>query len=125
MKNLLDTHTLIWFLNGDKDLSEKARKTIEKGGNLLSIASIWEIAIKVSLGKLDLNASFKDFTDQIAANNIKVLPITIADTNTILNLPFHHKDPFDRIIIAQSLNNELMLISKDGAFASYGLRTIW
>lgn len=109
----LDTHTLIWFMNGSIDLSAIARKRIESGENFVSIASIWEIAIKISAKKLDLNTSFNEFIYQFSQNNFILLPISIADTFSMSELPFYHKDPFDRIIIAQSQNNGLAVISKD------------
>ena len=101
MRNLLDTHTLIWFLNGDAQLSDVARSAIEENGviNYISIASLWEIAIKVSLGKLDLNTTFQNVSQQIEDNGFRILPISFSDTTHLLNLPSFHKDPFDRIII--------------------------
>lgn len=125
MRNLLDTHTFIWFVNWDSDLSAKARKNIINGKNYLNIASVWEIAIKVSLNKLELYTSFRDIESQIVRNNFKILPITISDTFVLSSLPFHHKDPFDRIIIAQSINNQLVLISKDKCFCDYEVQLPW
>jgi PIN domain nuclease of toxin-antitoxin system len=127
MRNLLDTHTLIWFVNGDSQLSNIAKKAIEESDavNYVSIASLWEIAIKVSLGKLQLKTPFQNVSQQIEENGFRVLPITFSDTARLLNLPFLHKDPFDRIIICQSINNNLTLLSKDGQFSVYGIASIW
>jgi len=127
MRNLLDTHTLIWFLNGGAQLSDVARSAIEENGviNYISIASLWEIVIKVSLGKLDLKTTFQNVSQQIENNGFGILPISFSDTAHLLNLPFFHKDPFDRIIICQSINNNLALLSKDEQFSSYGIVSIW
>src|SRR3954454_24600074 len=102
MNNLLDTHTLIWFINGDEKLTDKAKKEIESKveGNYISVASIWEIAIKISIGKLELKTSFANFISQIEANSFTILAISSEDALTISLLPFHHRDPFDRMIIA-------------------------
>ena len=127
MRNLLDTHTLIWFINGDKQLSKKAQKAIELNGaeNFVSIASLWEMAIKVSLKRLDLKASFVQVGEQILQNNFQILPISLQDIVTLSSLPFHHRDPFDRMIIAQSLTNTLVLLSKDIIFDEYEVEKIW
>ena len=127
MSYLLDTHTLIWFLNGDGNLSLKARKVIEsaEGVNFVSVASLWEIAIKISINRLELNTSFEQIGEEINNNNFKMLPITFQDTLIISSLPFHHRDPFDRLLIAQSLNNNFILISKDKFFDNYQIKTIW
>ena len=127
MNYLLNTHTLIWFLNGDKDLSSNARKAIEsfEALNFVSIASLWEIAIKVSLGRLDLKTSFEKIEEEIIKNNFKMLPITFRDTMVLSTLPFHHRDPFDRLLIAQSMNNKFIVISKDQRFDSYKIKLLW
>ena len=127
MQNLLDTHTLIWFLNGDKQLSVKARKAIEKSGtvNFVSVASLWEMAIKTSLGKLEMKSHFSKVAQLIDDNGFQILPITFADTLLLLSLPFHHKDPFDRIIITQSISNGLTIITKDEYFAQYEIKQLW
>ena len=127
MNNLIDTHALIWFLNGDNDLSDKARKAIENSEaiNFISIASLWEIAIKISLGKLELRTPFEKISEQIDNNGFQILPITFEDTLVLTSLPFHHRDPFDRIIISQSLNNNLTIISKDRYFGAYQVALTW
>ncbi len=127
MNNLLDTHTFIWFINGEEELSSKARKAIEHKGanNFVSIATLWEIAIKLSLGKLKLRTPFSAVPEQISNNGFQLLPITFEDTLKLSSLPFHHRDPFDRLIIVQSLTNGLEIISRDNQFANYGVSTIW
>ncbi len=127
MNNLIDTHALIWFLNGDNELSDKAKKAIEDEDaiNFISIASLWEIAIKISLGKLELKTPFSKISEQIDNNGFQILPITFEDTLILSTLPFHHRDPFDRIIISQSFNNKLAIISKDKYFNDYQVTLTW
>ncbi len=127
MNNLIDTHALIWFLNGDIDISQKARKIIEESEtvNYISIASLWEMSIKISLGKLELKTPFAKIAEKIDSNGFQILPITFEDTLTLSDLPFHHRDPFDRILISQSINNKLLIISKDKYFESYGVPLAW
>ena len=127
MQYLLDTHTLIWFISGSKELSQTARQAIEEDNvtNFVSIASLWEIAIKVSLNKLELKTSFSQINKQLLENGFELLPITFEDTLTVSALPFHHRDPFDRIIITQAITNGLIIISKDEHFSLYGVNVIW
>lgn len=127
MPHLLDTHALIWFINGDKELSGKARKAIESENavNFVSIASLWEMAIKISLDRLDLKTSFEQVGEQIVKNNFLILPISFEDILKISTLPFHHRDPFDRMIISQSLTNDLIIVSKDKLFGKYKVKLIW
>jgi len=127
MNYLLDTHILIWFLNGDKDLSSNARKAIEsrEAINFVSIVSLWEIAIKISLNRLDLKSPFEKIGVEISNNNFQMLPITFQDTLILSSLPFHHSDPFDRLLIAQSINNKFTVISKDQYFTSYKIKVLW
>jgi PIN domain nuclease of toxin-antitoxin system len=125
--NLLDTHTFIWFINGDKELSTKARAIVEAEDalNFVSIASLWEIAIKISLGKLELKTPFNQLIKQLEENGFEILPITFDDTLILSTLPFHHRDPFDRMIIAQGLAHKMTIISKDPSFNQYNATTIW
>ena len=128
MKYLLDTHTLLWFLRGEKKLSDKARQLIDNRHNekCLSIVSLWEIAIKVSLGKLVLNKPFERlFPEQLDFNRIEILDITADSLIKLTTLPFHHRDPFDRLIIAQALVEELPIIGADTAFDAYGISREW
>ena len=127
MNYLLDTHTLIWFLNGDKSLSIKARKAIESfdANNFVSIASLWEIAIKLSLDRLSIKVPFSKLSNELDKNNFQLLPITFNDTVILTSLPFNHRDPFDRILISQSIANDFTLISKDKEFSSYKIKLLW
>lgn len=128
MKILLDTHAFLWLNAGDPALSDRARSTIEDGGNerYLSIASIWEIAIKVSLKKLDLTVDLTELVDEGAiASGIAVLDIAVAHARGVAHLPFHHRDPFDRLLIAQAKAEGLAIVGKDEAFDAYGVRRIW
>lgn len=127
MNFLLDTHTFIWFVSGDKNLSSKARKAIEstEATNFVSIVSLWEMAIKVSLDRLELKGSFERIEDEIFTNGFQMLPITFKDTLILSSLPFHHNDPFDRLLIAQGINNKLTIISKDRHFDNYKIKLVW
>jgi len=128
MKYLLDTHTLLWFLAGDRQLSGRARQLIEDPNNeiFLSIASLWEIAIKVNLEKLTLGKPFEElFPEQLHFNSIEILPITVDSLIKLIVLPLHHRDPFDRLIIAQALVEGLPIIGRDTAFDAYGVSRQW
>ena len=93
--------------------------------NYVSIGSLWEIAIKISLKKLELKTPFDQINKQFLENGFEILPVTFADTLIVSALPFHHRDPFDRIIIAQALNNGINIITKDENFSLYGVKVIW
>jgi PIN domain nuclease of toxin-antitoxin system len=127
MKNLLDTHTFIWFLDDNKNLSPTAIAYIEdsKAENFISIVSLWEIAIKISLGKLEIKIPFENLEEYILANNFQILSISFYDLIKLSDLLFHHRDPFDRLLIAQSLSNKMNLISKDSIFKDYSIAQIW
>jgi len=127
MKLLLDTHTFLWFLGGDSELSKKARTLIENPEHekYISIASFWEIAIKNSLGKLTLDVPFAELKIEVIKNSFQILPITFEDTLQLSKLPFHHRDPFDRIIISQAIRNNLTLISRDNNFSLYNVNLLW
>ena len=127
MKVLLDTHTFLWFLGGSSELSKQARTFIENPEHekYISIASFWEIAIKNSLGKLTLDVPFAELKTEVIKNSFQILPITFQDTLQLTTLPFHHRDPFDRIIISQAIGNKLMLVSCDSNFSSYDVNLLW
>ena len=128
MKLLLDTHTFLWFVLNQPELSTTARDLIINPNNdiLLSPASYWEIAIKISIGKYQFPGPYELWmNDQLLTNTIEILPITIAHTATVIKLPFHHKDPFDRLLIAQSIAENISIISTDGIFDSYAVDRIW
>lgn len=119
MRNyLLDTHTLLWFLNGGIQLSKLAKENIESSRSKkhISIISLWEIAIKLSLNKVSMQVSLTDLKNEIINNGFKLLPIEFNHLTTLLALENHHKDPFDRSITAQAITEELTLISKDQNF---------
>ena len=127
MDLLLDTHAFIWFVNGDNQLPDKSINLIKKLDNKchISVASIWEIAIKLSIGKLDLNDKFEEIAKIMKQNHIELLPITFEHIQKLLTLDFHHRDPFDRIIISQGLVEKLTFITKDENFPKYNIKTIW
>ena len=124
---LLDTHVFLWYIQGSLTLSASAKDIIEARENkvYLSIASLWEISIKVGLGKLDLQHSFQDLRQLLQQFEIEILPITFDDTALYLTLPLHHRDPFDRILIAQAIGHDLTLISCDKQFDAYAIRRSW
>ncbi|MEA2604345.1 MAG: hypothetical protein QOF89_5337 [Acidobacteriota bacterium] len=128
MRCLLDSQAFLWFIAGDARLSEQAFETISDIENevLLSIASLWEISIKSSLGKLDLGQSFAELIQhQLVANEIAVLPIDFVHLVGLTGLPFHHRDPFDRLIIAQAMTEGIPVVSSDGAFRDYPVQVVW
>ena len=128
MRVLLDTHAFIWFVLDDPQLSPLAKATIEDPANdvLVSPASFWEIAIKVSQKKLDLFAPYDDFMHRgIVDNNFEILAIEPRHCDRLTTLPFHHKDPFDRMLVAQSLVEGIRLVSIDFLLDLYGLQRLW
>ncbi len=128
MRILLDTQAFLWFITDDPKLSVFARSLIENPDNdrLLSIASLWEIAIKMSLGKLELENPFEELVPhQLELNDIDVFAIEIAHLKKVAVMPFHHRDPFDRLIIAQSLVEQLPIVSIDTKFDDYGIERLW
>jgi PIN domain nuclease of toxin-antitoxin system len=125
---LLDTHSFMWFVLNDPNLGRQAKLTIESPINevRLSPVSYWEIAIKISVGRYRLNRPFEDFWRiGMRDNNIGVLPIELGHTNRLLSLPFHHKDPFDRMLVAQALLEQIPLVSGDATLDAYGVQRIW
>lgn len=128
MNLLLDTHAFIWLDIQPSMLSTTATNLIQQSDvNLfLSIASIWEMQIKIQLGKLHLNTALQEtITSQQAINDIRILPITPAHIFTLESLPLIHKDPFDRLLISQASLENLALISKDSIFKDYKIPLIW
>lgn len=127
MKLLLDTHAFIFFVNGDEQLSQSAKSAILDNDNIkfLSIVSVWEIAIKVSLGKLELKQPINFLAELIEQNGFVLQEVEIADAVLVSSLPYHHRDPFDRMMIAQAINNNFIVVTKDLFFAPYGVQTIW
>jgi len=124
---LLDTHTAIWFFNGDKGLSETAKKIILDTSNIkyVNIASAWEVAIKHSIGKLDITENSADFIRDVETNGFIFAPIKPAHLNVLESLPFIHRDPFDRLLIATAINDDLTFITADENIARYEVPCIW
>lgn len=127
MDVLIDTHVVIWFITNDQKLPNKAKILIEDINNncYVSIASFWEIAIKSSLGRLELNVSLEKVFEIIENSGLAILPITTSHILQLSSLEFYHQDPFDRIIIAQGINSNLAILSKDQHFAKYDINLIW
>lgn len=126
MVYLLDTHALLWFLKDDKQLSQNALNVIETNNIKVSIATLWEIAIKTSLGKLILPAPFEViFPQQLYINDIAIIQTSIQHLSQLNQLEFHHRDPFDRLLIAQAMVEGMTLISRDKAFKDYDVKVIW
>lgn len=128
MKYLLDTHTFLWAISDAKELSKKAKKIFLNSDNslFLSMASIWEMAIKYSLGKLTLTQSLKHFIpEQLHVNNITMLNIEFQHIIKVASLPFHHRDPFDRLLVAQALVDRITLLSGDDILDAYKIERIW
>lgn len=117
---LLDTHTLLWFLEDSPKLPSGIKERIENGNEVVvSIASLWEIAIKISIDKLKLQFEFQELPTILDELEIRILPLSFGDTNIYLSLPLHHRDPFDRILIAQAMNHSISIASADIAFDAY------
>jgi PIN domain nuclease of toxin-antitoxin system len=127
MKLLLDTHTFIWFVEDDKHLAIKTKRLIEDPDNeiFLSIASLWEMAIKLQLNKLELSHPIEKVIELAIHNGFVFLPILPEHIIALTKLEFFHRDPFDRIIIAQSITGELAIITRDKFFDDYGVDRIW
>jgi PIN domain nuclease of toxin-antitoxin system len=125
---LLDTHALLWFAGGDAQLSAAARSAIEAEVNqpLVSVASVWEMGIKISLGKLDIGMSLGAFVrDHVVGNGMNLLAITPEHVERVVGLAFHHRDPFDRLLIAQALEEGAAIVGRDSEFNKYGIPLIW
>jgi PIN domain nuclease of toxin-antitoxin system len=127
MKALLDTHAFLWAISGDNKLSRRAGQTFSGPSDLwLSVVSIWEILIKVQIGKIPLPQPTGPYLlKKLAENRIQTLPITLDHVLAVESLPMHHRDPFDRMLIAQSLEEELPLVTSDLVFERYDVDVIW
>lgn len=128
MRALIDTSTFLWFISGSEKLSVDARGYIADLDNeiFISVVSLWEIAIKTSLGKLELLLPFdRLISEHLEPNAITVLPIEKAHLFKVIDLAFYHRDPFDRMIIAQGLAEQLPVITSDAAFSRYPVQLIW
>lgn len=128
MKLLLDSHAFIWWSSEPEKLSSQARASCEDKSNvlILSVASVWEMQIKTQLGKLELDAPLRTLVEnQERTNNMQILPVTIEHVLALDTLPLHHKDPFDRMLIAQANVEELFLVSKDEILKAYPVKLLW
>ena len=122
MKLLLDTHIFIWWADQPEKLSTAALSALEDEANelLLSVASVWEMQIKIQLGKLKLSLPLKELIrSQQETNELTLLPVALTHVLALDALPLHHKDPFDRLLIAQSTEEDLTLVSADSQFSAY------
>ena len=128
MKYLIDTHTLLWIVTKDKRLSKKVKDIYLNPDNqiFISLASLWEMAIKINLNKLSINEPLKDFIkNQVKRNDINILDIKTKHILLLESLPYYHKDPFDRLIISQSITELIPLLSFDKVFDRYSIKRIW
>ncbi len=128
MKLLLDTHALLWFCEGNAALSVAARAAMEDESNerYVSHATAWEVAIKLSLGKLKLQVPYDDlFPGVLSANGFMVVPPDFRHYRALLELPFHHRDPFDRLLIAQAKVDGMTLLTCESNLAAYGIPLFW
>ncbi|MBD1841890.1 type II toxin-antitoxin system VapC family toxin [Cyanobacteria bacterium FACHB-63] len=127
MNLLLDTHAFLWYLQNDPKLSATVAEILESSENrlYLSIISLWEIAIKIGLSKLSLQYSLEELCDALVQFDIEILPIAYEEIRQYLNLPLHHRDPFDRMLVAQALTHSLVLVSRDAILDAYPIERIW
>ena len=128
MNILLDTHAFLWFVDDNPRLSQSARVLIESDESqpFLSAPSLWEIAIKISLGKLTLSQEYESFVPHhLALNGIGLLNISMEHTAAVATLPFHHRDPFDRLLAVQSNIENMTFVSADPVFDAYGVKRVW
>jgi len=128
LKYILDTHALLWITSDSDRLTSKAKSIYldDKNEIWLSKASVWEMAIKISLKKLQIKNNIENFiNDHVVGNGIKILDITLEQIYKLETLPFHHRDPFDRLIISQSMTEGIPVISSDHNFDKYNVNRIW
>jgi PIN domain nuclease of toxin-antitoxin system len=128
MKALLDTHVFLWMISGDKRLSKKAEETIldQETELWFSAASYWEICIKLSIGKLKMQSNWTDvFEREMRLNGVRWLPLKPEHAQGVIKLPWHHRDPFDRILVSQCMNEGLTCITADSYMALYDIPCLW
>ncbi|MEW6044956.1 MAG: type II toxin-antitoxin system VapC family toxin [Bacillota bacterium] len=128
MRALLDTHAFLWWVTDDPNLSQRVREVIGDGQNeiLFSTASAWEIAIKAGLGRVQFPADLEGFiTEQVHRNAFEVLPVQLSHALKVFGLPDYHRDPFDRMLVAQALVEGIPILSADSQFARYPVQVIW
>jgi PIN domain nuclease of toxin-antitoxin system len=128
VRALLDTHTFLWWINDDARLSNRCRAIISSGVNeiLFSAVSAWEIAVKASIGRLTIPGDLETYTlEQVSRNRFEVLPISLAHALRVSRLPSHHKDPFDRMLIAQALVEKVTILTAEAQIARYPIHVAW
>lgn len=127
MELLLDTHAILWFQSSNNKLSYTAKHLIEDSNNqcYVSFASLWEMSIKIAAGKLQIEKGFNNIYNYLLRNQFRILNPSVRHLNTLIGLPHHHKDPFDRMIIAQAITENLTIISADQYFTAYPVSVIW
>ena len=128
MNFILDTHSFLWFIAGDERLSSRARLFISDTANspFLSIASLWEMAIKLSIGKLKLAQPIEVMIPyQMEINGIRLLDIKLEHVVIVATLPYHHRDPFDRLLIAQAMAEQMPIVTRDTQFGAYNIEQWW
>ena len=126
MPVLLDTHAFLWWCEDSPELSPRARKTIERQDCFVSLATFWEIAIKINLGKLLLPKAIERYLpEQMSLNGFETLEIGFRAVARCAALPLHHRDPFDRLLIAQAQEDDLSIVSRDSHIDAYGIKRIW
>jgi len=127
VKLLLDTHTLLWFDGGDRRLSARARRALEDEAAelIVSAASVWELAIKTDRGRLTLPRPVDEYVAELVDSGYWLMPITAAHAAGVAKLPYHHRDPFDRLLAAQALAEQVPLVTRDRVFKKYGVEVHW
>lgn len=127
MRLLLDTHALIWFDSGDERLSTTARERLDRSDSeiYLSIATVWEMAIKAGTGRLRLPEPIREYVVEKMEAGLRLLPIEWQHAAAVESLPHYHRDPFDRLLVAQALAEKLPIVTGDPSFRPYGITVIW
>ena len=126
MSYLLDTHTLLWSFYKEEQLSDAVRDAIENADELyVSIVTLWEIAIKQSIGKINISNTIQEIADKCYEADVSILPISAVHLDQIRQLPDIHRDPFDRLLISQAITEDLAIITRDTMISLYDVKTIW
>ncbi|MDZ7754012.1 MAG: type II toxin-antitoxin system VapC family toxin [Gammaproteobacteria bacterium] len=128
MRVLLDTHAFLWLVTDDPRVSQAAREIFLDAENVIFLSGVsgLEIAVKYSLGKLKLAAPPREFIEaRIANNDLLPLPVALAHTYRLAHLPFHHRDPFDRLLVSQAMEEDLPIVTSDAALGAYDVETMW
>lgn len=128
MRILVDTHVFVWYVQNNERLPKSIVSLINDGRNdiLLSVVSVWEMAIKQSTGKLNLGSPYASFIEeQMKLNKMELLPIKLAHTEIVTTLQFYHRDPFDRLLMAQAIAEDIVIVSTDSIFSLYPVQTMW